>query len=293
MNPQRVIVIGDVMLDVVVRPLAEVATTSDTPSVVRMSRGGAAANLAVALARSHHDVFYVGVVGADLPGQMWTQELEREGVTPLVRVVEGSTGVVIAIVASDGQRSMMTDRGVNRSLSAAEVTDALAAPFDHLHVSGYTVLEAATREAGARALALARSRGVTTSIDVCSVGPLRHVTPGLFLDAAKDASTLFANKEEAVTLAGTTDVMGALDVLSRLFNEVVVTLGPNGAVARGHGETVRVAAPHVDVLDTTGAGDAATGAYLGARLGGRSIREALDVAMASASVVVQGLGSRG
>ena len=71
MSSLRILVVGDAMLDVVVQPKETIAPTSDTPTNVRMSRGGAAANLAVALAQSDHDVYFLGVVANDLPGKMF------------------------------------------------------------------------------------------------------------------------------------------------------------------------------------------------------------------------------
>ncbi len=73
----------------------------------------------------------------------------------------------------------------------------------------------------------------------------------------------------------------------------MVTLGADGAVARAGGVLYRASARGGEVLDTTGAGDAATGAYLAARLSGAPVGEALDVAMLAASEVVTALGADG
>ena len=78
----RVVVVGDAMLDVVVRPSASVAPTSDTPSRVRVGRGGAAANLAVAIASADPglEVVYVAAVGDDAAGEIFRRELEESPV---------------------------------------------------------------------------------------------------------------------------------------------------------------------------------------------------------------------
>ena len=78
-------------------------------------------------------------------------------------------------------------------------------PFDHLHVSGYLLLDPATRAIGVAALALANDRRPTSSVDVCSVAPLRQMTPEVFLEVANGATQLFANEEEALVLTGTSD----------------------------------------------------------------------------------------
>jgi ribokinase len=292
-SPKRIIVIGDAMLDVVVKPTAARAPTSDTPSSVRISRGGAGANVAVALANFGHEVIYVGAVGDDMAGHLFVDELVRAGVTPHLGVADGLTGVVVALIADDGQRAMMTDRGVNAQLEWEAVRLVLEQPFEHLHLSGYTLLDEKTRSTGVSALELARSKGATSSVDVCSVGPLARVTVPVFLAAAQGASMLFANAEEARMLTGMTDVREAAVVLGRSFAEVLVTIGARGAVAVVKGEMTNEGSRGTKVLDSTGAGDAASGTYLATRVGGGSVRDSLVAAMGAAAIVVRGLGARG
>jgi len=290
---RRIAIVGDMMLDVVVRPTARVAPSSDTPAEVRMGRGGSGANIAVALASAGRHVTYVGAIGRDLVGQMCRDELVLAGVGVALEEVDAPTGVVVALVDGDGQRSMLTSRGANGLLSEGFVLAQLTEPIDHLHVSGYTLLDEASRRAGSAALRWASEAGYATSVDVCSVGPLFEVTPEIFLASTRDASMLFANEEEALVLAGAEDIDEALEVLAQRFAEVIVTLGPRGATVRRGDEIVSVVSQGYEVLDTTGAGDAATGAYLSARLETRSPVQSLDDAMAAAAVVVRGLGSRG
>jgi sugar/nucleoside kinase (ribokinase family) len=281
------------MLDVVVQPIEPVARTSDTPSNVRFARGGSGANIAVALADAGHRVTYLGAAGDDLAGRMCRDDLVLAGVDAQFQDAQAQTGVVVAMVDAEGQRSMMTSRGANRSLSEAFVLAHLRQPIDHLHVSGYTLLDDASRLAGSAALRWAEEVGCPASVDVCSVGPLFEVTSEVFLQAALGASTLFANEEEAMELSDTEDAATAIEVLALRFDEVVVTLGALGAAARRGDDETSVPSLVEEVIDTTGAGDAATGAYLAARLEGRTMKESLSDAMAASAVVVQGLGSRG
>lgn len=293
MSSLRILVVGDAMLDVVVQPKGSIAPTSDTPTNVRMSRGGAAANLAVALAQSDHDVYFLGVVANDLPGKMFYEELVRSGVTPILQSGEGSTGVVVALVSNDGQRAMLTDRGVNPQLASEFVFEQLETGFDHVHVSGYTFLDPATSLVGEQILAACAQKNISTSADVCSVAPLMAMGIQNFLGAVKNVRILFANEEEALSVTQSTSANDALIALGKSFSEVVVTCGAQGAIAISNGEVSQAPSQSTEVLDTTGAGDAATGAYLAARLQGESQLGALSSAMAASAVVVRGLGSRG
>jgi ribokinase len=290
---RNVVVVGDVMLDVVVKPDVEIAPTSDTSSRVRLSRGGSAANMAESLAHAGHRVTYVGACGDDLAAQLFEGALRDVGVDATLQRTEASTGVVVAVIDFAGQRAMMTDRGANSRLGIEHVTRQLERPFDHLHVSGYTLLDPRTIDVGRVALATAQELGCSTSVDVCSVAPLVATSPALFLAAARGASTLFANEEEALVLSNCADVVAALHRLSLDFAEVVITLGEHGARARRDDTDYLVTSSGADVIDTTGAGDAATGAYLAVRLSDGSVDAALEAAMIAASEVVKGLGSRG
>jgi sugar/nucleoside kinase (ribokinase family) len=286
------VVVGDVMLDVIVKPLAPVAPTSDTPARVRVGRGGAAANLAVSLAACGHHVVFVGACGDDAASQIFHDGLVDAGVVVRLQVTESATGVVVALVGNDAQRAMLTDRGANPLLAESFVEEALGEPFDHLHVSGYTLLDPATRGVGTTALRRAREAGRSSSVDVCSVAPLGDITPEVFLVAAREASMLFANEEEALALSSARDSREALETLSRDFGEVVITRGPLGAMASHGAARAEARSQSDEVVDTTGAGDAATGAFLGARLSGESLEGALERAMAASARVVRGLGSR-
>jgi len=291
----RVLVVGDAMLDVVVRPLGPLAPTSDTPARVRLGRGGAAANLAVALAAADASVRveYAAAVGDDAAGELFRRELEASAVRARLEVHPGATGVVVALVGADAERAMMTDRGVNSDLSLAHLSALLEEDFAHLHVSGYSVLDPRTRPLVTTLLAMARDAGVSTSVDVCSVEPLRQLGAELFVAAASGASMVFANEEEALALSGAEDVEAALTTLASRWDEALVTRGSRGALVRRQERMWSAPAVHVDALDTTGAGDCATGTYLAGRLAGADVGECLRRAMDAAAVVVAGLGSRG
>jgi sugar/nucleoside kinase (ribokinase family) len=289
----RVAVVGDVMLDVVVKPKGRVARASDTPAQVRLARGGAGANLAVALRAGGCEVTYIGAAGADGARDIFLKDLRAAGVTAHLESVDAETGTVVALVDEEGERSMLTDRGANSMLSEGFVLDQLGAPFDHVHVSGYLVLDPATRQVATAALRDARAKGRSSSLDVCSVAPLRAMSRAAFLEAGALAGQLFANEEEALDVTASNDVGVAMDRLAAMFGEVVVTRGALGAIADVDGRRYHAEALATVVLDTTGAGDAATGAYVGARLRGDDPASALAVAMAASARVVAGLGAGG
>jgi ribokinase len=293
---RRVLVIGDAMLDVVVRPLAPVAPTSDTPSRVRVGRGGSAANLAVALrlaAGDEFEVVFAGIAGEDAAAHIVRSDLEESGVIAHLSTAPGATGVVVSLVDTNGERAMMTERGVNGELELRHVSMLFDDSLIHVHVSGYTALDERTRVLVHELWSRATAVGASTSIDVCSVGPLLQMGVGAFTQSALGATILFANEEEALVLSGESDVERALLTLGARWREVVVTRGAQGAMVRHDEEDFIVPALAGDVVDTTGAGDSATGTYLAHRLMGVDVTTALTHAMEAGARVVGRLGSRG
>ncbi|WP_406036701.1 PfkB family carbohydrate kinase [Micromonospora sp. NBC_00898] len=291
----RILVVGDVITDVVAALSGPLATGSDTAAEIRFSGGGQAANTAAWIAAQGVDVTLVGAVGDDEAGRDRVAELTRIGVDCAVEPHEGyPTGTVI-VLTTDGERTMVSQRGANLRLSAAHVDQALAGAPDagHLHLSAYTLLDAASRGAGLRALAAARERGLTTSVDAASAAPLRRVGAADFLTWVRDVDLLLVNTDEATVLAGGLDAAAQARALSATARRVVVKRGAAGAVWVDRNATVSVApARRVSVVDVTGAGDAFAAGLLTAWLAGADPRAALDRAADLGAAAVATLGAR-
>lgn len=292
--PPVVVVIGDVMVDVVVRPLGAFNRGSDTPSQVVVAPGGSGANQAVALAAAGATVHLVGVVGDDELGQMATRALARTGVEAHLGSLPGQrTGVVVALVNASGQRSMLTDRGANLGLDDQALPPSLFGPGRHLHLSGYELLDEATRPAALTALRLAATAGMTRSVDPCSAGPLAAVGGEAFLHWTEGTDLCCANLEEGRALTGADRPAEVLAALRRHYPEVALTLGAEGVLFSGRGaELLHCRAQAAEVADTTGAGDAFTGTFLAGRLAGDEPGVALRAGLAAAARVVATPGAR-
>jgi sugar/nucleoside kinase (ribokinase family) len=294
-----VVVVGDVMVDVVVRPLGVFNRGSDTPSRIAMTPGGSATNQAVALAAAGAEVHLVAVVGDDELGRAALRSISGSGVHAHFRALPGvQTGVVVSVVDAAGERSMLTDRGANLRLGdLGLVPDLLASGFfeagKHLHLSGYELLDEATRAAGLSILRMAAESGMTRSVDPCSAGPLAAVGAANFLSWTEGVDWCCANLDEGRALTGVEDPTEVMAALRRHYREVTLTLGPYGALFSGPAtDLVHCPAVPAAVADTTGAGDAFTGTFLGRRLHGDAPEEALRAALSAASKVVAVAGAR-
>jgi sugar/nucleoside kinase (ribokinase family) len=289
------VVVGDVITDVVAVLSGPLATGSDTAAGIRFSGGGQAANTAAWLAAQGAEVTLVAAVGDDETGRERVAELERVGVTCAVERHEGyPTGTVI-VLAHAGERTMISQRGANLRLTAGHVDQALASVPDdgHLHLSAYTLLDAGSRDAGLRALAVARERGLTTSVDAASAAPLRRVGAATFLSWVRDVDLLLVNTDEATALAGGLDPAAQARALTATARRVVVKRGAAGAVWVDRGGTVETApARGVPVVDVTGAGDAFAAGLLTSWLAGATPRATLSRAGDLGALAVSAIGAR-
>lgn len=264
----RVLVVGDLVTDVVAVLAAPLAARSDTAAEVRVSGGGQGANTAAWLAAAGSPVTLVATVGEDETGRQ--RQAELAGVDLAVRRVPGVRTGTVVVLSHAGDRTMVTDRGAAAQLRPADVDGALArfADATHLHLSGYVLLDEGSRAAGRHALATARARGLSSSVDAATAAPLRHVGGGAFLDWVAGVDLLLANADEAEVFAPHTTAAAA--------GAVVVKHGAAGARWQGvDGTSVRADAPPATVIDPTGAGDAFAAGLLAAWLAGADVASAL------------------
>ncbi len=161
------------------------------------------------------------------------------------------------------------------------------AGVDHLHLGGP---EFVGGPAAGELLAAARAAGITTSIDVLAPGD-----PGMLewiQDALPHCDVLLPNDEQVLGFTGTTDLVeGARALLQKGVGCVAATAGERGAVVVTADEVVEVPAFAIDVVDTTGCGDAFSAGFVLGRAAGRSAEESARLGCAVAAQVAQGLGT--
>ncbi len=286
----RLLLIGDVMTDVIVRPVGPLARGSDRRASIAVEPGGSAANQAAWLASFGVAVDFVARVGAaDVEAE--SGRLSRAGVTPhLAGDPDRQTGRLVALIDPNGERSFFTDRGANDALVAADVPDALIAGASHIHLSGYSFFAPSPRAA---VLDVIRRAGATpVSVDPASAEFLREVGPEAFLAWTKGAAILFPNGDEAAVLTGAGDPETQCARLAAIYPLVVLKRGASGAVAAAGATRWRVAAPAIEVVDTTGAGDAFVAGFFAARLQRDEIEMALDRAVAAGADASTRVGGR-
>jgi ribokinase len=291
----RVLVVGDLVTDVVVVTQGEIAIGSDTAAAITVRGGGQAANTAAWLAHAGCPVTLIAAVGDDAAGRERTAELAALGVDCVVRAHPGAVTGSVVVLTSAHERTMITDRGAALLLDPADVAAAVKAAPDavHLHLSGYPLLDEGSRPGGLAALAAARERGLTTSVDAASAAPLRRVGTETFLALVRETDLLLVNADEAAALAGPGSPAEQGAVLAHAARNVVVKLGPDGAVWCRLDSMLRSApAVRVSMIDPTGAGDAFAAGLLTAWSSGAEPAAALEAGAALGAAAVAKIGAR-
>ncbi len=280
MSAIEICVVGSVNLDIVIavghHPVpGETVLGGDRVEL----HGGKGANQAVAAARLGRRVALVGRIGDDDAGVRLRAGLVREGLdaTHLVTDPDAPSGVALIAVDPAGENTIIVSPGANGRVGADDVTAAAAMLRDvRVALLGHEVPEAAVAAAAATA----------GGIVVLNPAPARPVPAELL----QRVDVLVPNRGELAALAGRDGDPAQL--AAEIGGAVVVTLGAEGALVVADGRVERVAAPTVEVVDTTGAGDAFCGALAAALVEGADLVEAARHAVGVAARSVTRAGAR-
>jgi sugar/nucleoside kinase (ribokinase family) len=287
-----IVVVGDVIDDIIVRPQGAIRTDTDTPALIERHPGGSSANTAAWLGHIGADVHFFGQVG-DADNARHTRELEKFGVKAhLQSDTERSTGTIVIIVEGE-KRTMLTDRGANVIFDLDTVPQELIAVAEYLHFTGHTIIDEPKRESVVRLISRAAAHGVSVSIDPASAGFISDFGVAEFLRLCDGAHILRPNEDEVRILSGLDDVEAATVKLTELFPLVVTTCGRDGVIVGQRGEeVVRVAVDPIDVVDPTGAGDSFNAGLLAGLARGLSPVDATRAAVIVAAEAVTAVGAR-
>jgi sugar/nucleoside kinase (ribokinase family) len=257
--------------------------------------GGAAANTLAGLANLGISTAFIGQVADDQLGAIYRHDLRAAGVRFDVpaRPGEPPTGRCLILVSPDGQRTMSTFLGASHYLPTNSIDAAQIASARVLFLEGYMWDPPEPRTAMRRAIEIARENGVTIAFGTCAdfcVHTHRKDFRAMIDDGLIDI--LFANEEEAGILEDS-DPEAAIASLGRDVPLVVITRGPEGAVAIRNGERFEVAAEPVGrVVDTTGAGDVFASGFLAGHVQGRSVPDCLRMGAIASAEVISHYGAR-
>jgi len=250
--------------------------------------GGKGSNQAVAAARLGADVTFIGRLGKDVFANLAYEIWDAEGINSdyVVQDEETATGVAPIFVDSAGENMIVVVLGANSRVQSSDID----AARERIAAADILVLQLEINtDMVTYALQLAKEVGVTTILNPAPAAPIPRGTIQL-------ADYLTPNETELESLSGgpVSDVAAAArSLMTREEQTVVVTLGAGGAQVVSRDQTDLLPTFKVDVVDTTGAGDAFNAALAVGLAEGKSLMDAARFANATAALCVTKAGAAG
>ncbi len=317
MNPNRldVLAIGNAIVDVIADASDEFVAGEGLPKgsmrlideaeatrlysamgPAREASGGSAANTVAGLAALGLRAGFIGQLGDDQLGDIFTHDIRSLGVefdTP-PRGDVGATARCLILVTPDAQRTMNTFLGAAQMLEPKAVDPARIASAKMLYLEGYLWDPEAARAAMHAAMDAARDAGTKVAFTLSdSFVVSRHRDDLLRLLDDGRIDILFGNEAEIVMLAGEGDLEAALEAIRSKVQTLVVTRSEHGALALSGSERAEVAAEPIErLVDTTGAGDLFAAGFLAGEARGLGLERSLKLGAICAAEVIQHYGAR-
>jgi ribokinase len=288
-NNGKVLVAGSINTDLVVNvKRAPAAGETVTGQSFRIFGGGKGANQAVASARSGASTAMLGAVGDDDFGRQRLSDLNAEGIDCSGVMVSTSepSGVALIIVEGSGENRIAYTPGASLTVTTDNATSA----FELFRPGVVLTTLELPKDALSALIEVAKAAEITVIVNATP-------EPSLGRDLAAIANVLIVNETEACELlelpVGDHDWD---DLAAKLVdfgpNSVVITLGSKGVLLKTESQTATIPSPKVEVVDTTGAGDAFCGALAAAFARGCTLTEAAKVGVAAGAVAVTKQGAQ-
>lgn len=291
MKSKKIIVVGSSNMDMVVKT-GHIPVPGETvlSGSFFMNPGGKGANQAVAVARLGGDVAFISKLGNDVFGKQFSQLFSDEGIDTTFIVSDNDlpSGVALITVDQAGENSIVVASGANAHLHFSDIAPAL----DQIAEAGIVLLQLEIPIGTVnQVVAFAASKGVKVILNPAPANVLTQ-------EVLAQVDILTPNKTEAGMLSGInvhnieTAKKAAKVICGQGVKNVVVTMGPLGAVICHDNKCTVVPAQKVETVDTTAAGDVFNGALAVALSEEKGLEEAVIFASEAAAISVTRLGAQ-
>ncbi|MFQ6059321.1 MAG: carbohydrate kinase family protein [Anaerolineae bacterium] len=297
-----VLCLGIFVADTLAKPIERMPAWRQLALVdhVELHTGGCANNTAIGLARLGLRAGAMGKVGQDGFGDFILQNLKREGVDirGMRRDSQANTSFTFVMIAPDGERCFFHYIGANGALSYEDIDLSLIQEAQILHVAGSFVMPRFDGPPTARILQRAREMGVITALDTvwnASIDAYEVIKPCLphldyFLPSFEEAQ-LIAKREAPADGSAESPRSVAAFFLDHGVGTIGLKMGAEGCYLRTRDQELHVPAWKVDVVDTTGAGDAWVAGFLAGVTKGWDLDQTGRFANAVGALCVTAIGT--
>jgi sugar/nucleoside kinase (ribokinase family) len=258
------------------------------------SSGGSAANSIAGIASFGGRAAFMGKVADDQLGQVFGHDIRALGVHFDPKPLKGgpSTGRCLINVTPDGERTMATFLGAANELGPDDVDEAVIGASKITFLEGYLFTPEEARKAFAKAAALARSNDKLLALTLSATFVVEMYREVLLDFIEQQVDVLFANEEEITCLFQTKDFDEAVRLTKPHVKIAALTCGAQGSVIIGGTEEHKVGAEPVQLMDTTGAGDAYAAGFLYGLSRARPLNQCGRLGAVAAAEVISHYGAR-
>jgi sugar/nucleoside kinase (ribokinase family) len=260
----------------------------------KRASGGSAANTIVTLSQFGGKAFYSCKVADDDIGDFYSKDLKDANVDSNLDGGrdQGTTGRCLVMVTPDAERTMNTFLGITTDLSEKELNEEAIKNSSYLYIEGYLSTSDTARAAVKKARAIAKQNNVKTALTFSDPAMVQFFREGVDELLGDGVDLLFCNEDEAMHYTGKKSIEEAAESIKIIAKSFAITLGSKGALVFDGKVSSVVASFPAKAIDTNGAGDTFSGAFLYAITHGHSYETAARLANFAASKVVAKFGPR-
>ena len=253
-----------------------------------MVAGGSAANTIYGLSKLGVETSFIGKVGMDTIGDNYEQDMLKAGIKPDLIRTDTPSGCAIVLITPDGERTFASYLGAAQELMPENISEENFMGHDILHIEGYLLFN---YDIVLKAMQTAKNLGMKVSLDLAAHNFVEENRP-IIKDLIKNyVDVCFANEEESKAVTGL-QPREALDCISEDCDFTVVKLGSKGSLIKHNGTVYEVGTPHVECVDSTGAGDLYASGLLYGIAKGYNAETCGKIGAIIGSVVIQNYGAR-
>lgn len=259
------------------------------------SGGGSVANSMYAISQFGGNAFFSCKVANDEVGDFYLEQLGHHNIHTNLdnhNRDDGVTGKCLVMISPDTERTMLSYLGISETLSKNEIDEEALKDSEYLFLEGYQVTSDSGREASIYARQIAEEHGVKTAITLSDPAMVQFFRGGLHEMIGNGVDLLFANDVEAKEWTGKDTVEEAIEGLREVAKRIVVTCGSKGAQLFDGEKNISIAPHPVKAVDSNGAGDMFSGAFLYAVSAGHDFETAGRLASLAAATTVSSFGPR-
>jgi len=252
------------------------------------SSGGSAANTIHGLANLGVGAGFIGKVGDDEFGRFFFNDMSQNNIQPKLLTGKAETGLAIALVSPDSERTFATYLGAAIELSADDIVPETFHGFDYFHIEGYLAQNQKLIE---KAVRLAKEQNLKVSLDLASFNVVEDNLDFLKTIINDYVDIIFANEEEAHSFTGK-EPEDALNEIAKKCEIAIVKIGEKGSLIKKENQTHKIGIIDANSIDTTGAGDLYASGFLFGLTKGLSLDKCGEIGAILSGKVIEVIGSK-